>query len=110
MRFFCSSTLVRTTKFIDAFKTRFARLCKRAKASKIFTPYGLRHTFASTQSDSGTETTSLSRLMGHSTTRTLVRYVSNTFASHRQAVCTLQDHVRKVIEEGVVDGLLVRLK
>ena len=40
------------------------------------------------------------RFMGHSTTRTLERYVSNTFASHRQAVCTLQDRVRKVIEEG----------
>ena len=80
------------------------------KTSKIFTPYELRHTFASGQSDAGTDPTSLSRLMGHTTTRTLERYVSNTFGSHRQAVCTLQDHVRKVIEEGVVDGLLVRLK
>ena len=45
--------------------------------------------------------------VGHSTTRTLERYVSNTFASHRQAVCTLQDRVRKVIVEGVAkaDGV-----
>jgi integrase len=64
----------------------------------------LRHTFASGQSDAGTETTSLSRLMGHTTNRTVERYVSNTFASHRQAVCTLQDHVRKVIAEGVAEG------
>ena len=79
-----------------SFKTRLARLCKRAGTSRIFTPYSLRHTFASMESDAGVETTSLSRLMGHTTTRTLERYVSNTFAHHRQAVTALQDRIRLV--------------
>ena len=48
------------------------------------------------ESDAGVETTSLSRLMGHTTTRTLERYVSNTFAHHRQAVTALQDRIRLV--------------
>ena len=41
--------------------------------------------FASMESDAGTETTGLARLMGHSTTRTLERYVVNTFEAHQEA-------------------------
>ena len=48
------------------------------------------------QSDAGTETTRLARLMGHSTTRTLERYVSNTFEAHRKAVTALQDRLNDV--------------
>ena len=74
-----------------SFKTKLARLCKRAKTSRIYTPYALRHTFASMESDAGTETTGLARLMGHSTTRTLERYVVNTHEHHMKAVTALQD-------------------
>ena len=81
-----------------SFKTRLARLCRRAKTSRIFTPYALRHTFASMESDAGVETTGLARMMGHSTTRTLERYVSNTFESHRKAVTALQDRLNAVVE------------
>ena len=52
--------------------------------------------FASMESDAGTETTGLARLMGHSTTRTLERYVVNTFEAHQEAVEALQNRVRKV--------------
>jgi len=37
-------------------------------------------------------------MMGHSTTRTLERYVSNTFESHRKAVTALQDRLNAVVE------------
>ena len=57
--------------------------------------YSLRHTFASMQSDAGTETTGLARLMGHTTTRTLKRYVSNTFEAQK-AVTALQDRLNDV--------------
>jgi integrase len=77
-------------------KTRMRRLCKKAGTSRIYTPYALRHTFASMESDAGTETTGLARLMGHSTTRTLERYVVNTFEAHQAAVEALQNRVRRV--------------
>jgi site-specific recombinase XerD len=76
-----------------------ARLCRRAKTSRNFTPYSLRHTFASMESDAGVETTSLSRMMGHSTTRTLERYVVNNFESHQKAVEALQNRIRSVVQQ-----------
>ncbi|MEI6563889.1 MAG: hypothetical protein WCO42_06240 [bacterium] len=48
--------------------------------------YALRHTFASMASESHAETTGLAMLMGHSTTRTLMRYVRNTFSHHLKTV------------------------
>jgi integrase len=69
----------------SAFRNRLIRWCRKVGV-RATTPYALRHTFASMQSDQGTETTSLSALMGHSQTRTLERYVSNTHESHRRAV------------------------
>jgi integrase len=89
-----------------SFKTRMARLCRRAKTSRNFTPYALRHTFASMESDAGVETTSLSRMMGHSTTRTLERYVVNNFESHQKAVEALQNRIRLVTQKPV-DGCKV---
>lgn len=91
----------RSTRY--SFKTRLARLCRRAKTSRVITPYALRHTFASMESDAGTETTGLARLMGHSTTRTLERYVVNTQEHHRKAVTALQDRIRLVAPQPV-DG------
>ena len=46
------------------------------------------------ESETGTETTGLARLMGYSTTRTLERYVVNTQEHHRKAVTALQDRIR----------------
>jgi integrase len=87
-----------------AFKTRLARLCRRAKTSRVHTPYALRHTFASMESDSGIETTSLARLMGHTTTRTLERYVSNTFEHHLKAVEAMQNRVMGVLAGDRIDA------
>ena len=79
-----------------SYKTRLRRLCLRAKTSRIFTPYCMRHTFASLASDGGEETTSLSKLMGHASERTLQRYVTNTHEHHHNAVKSLQDRIRDV--------------
>jgi integrase len=80
-------------------KTRLKRLCQRL-GIKVFSPYALRHTFASMQSDGNIETTSLSRLMGHSSTRTVQRYISNTFTHYQDAVNTLAEHVEGIIQSG----------
>lgn len=73
------------------------RLCIKAKTSRAFPPYALRHTFASMESDSGQiETMALARLMGHSTPRTLSRYVANTLASHLKAVNVIEDRLKEL--------------
>ena len=78
-------------------KCRLRRLCIKAGTSRIYSPYSLRHTFASMESDSGlVETMSLARLMGHSTTRTLNRYVSNTLDSHVKAVNLVGDRLKQL--------------
>jgi len=78
-------------------KCRLRRLCLKAKTSRIYSPYALRHTFASIESDSGQiETMALARLMGHSTTRTLNRYVSNTLDAHLKAVNLVEDRLNKL--------------
>jgi integrase len=68
-------------------RDRFRRLslaCNMKKDSIV--PYGLRHTFASNNSAGGTETYALAQLMGHSSIRTLQRYVTNTTQEHKVAV------------------------
>ncbi len=86
-----------------SFKTRLGRLCRRAGVSRVFPPYALRHTFASMESDGGEETTSLSRLMGHTTTRTLERYVVNTAEHHLKGVTAVQDRIRSVVQQAAGD-------
>jgi integrase len=66
-------------------RDRFRRLAKSC-GLKGFVPYSLRHTFASLQAAGGTETTSLAQLMGHSSVRTLQRYVVNTAKEHKEAM------------------------
>jgi len=80
----------------DCYKKRLGRLCERAKTSRIFTPYALRHTFASLESDNKESTDSLAKLMGHSSTRTLQRYVTNTFKHHYESVTSLQNRIKEV--------------
>ena len=67
------------------------------------TAYALRHTFASMESDAGVETTGLARLMGHSTTRTLERYVVNTAEHHLKGVTAVQDRIRSVVQHAAGD-------
>jgi hypothetical protein len=50
------------------------------------------------ESDAGVETTSLAGLMGHAQTRTLQRYVSNTYESHLAAVEKIGARVKKAVE------------
>lgn len=79
-------------------RNRMIRCCQRAGIPNI-TPYALRHTFASMESDARVETTALARLMGHSTVRTLARYVSNSSDHDLRAVqaaeATLDEALRK---------------
>jgi uncharacterized membrane protein len=77
-------------------------MCRRA-GTKLYCPYSLRHTFASMQSDSGVETTCLMRLMGHTTTRTVERYVSNTWSHHREAVGAVGERVMGIVN-GAANG------
>jgi len=72
-----------------AFNDRFERICLRLSIPKI-KPYDLRHTFASMLSDGGTETTALAKLMGHSSTRTLMRYVKNSHEHYKKAIDGLE--------------------
>lgn len=66
-------------------RDRFRRLAKTCGLKNIV-PYSLRHTFASLQAVGGTETTSLAQLMGHSSVRTLQRYIANTAKEHKEAM------------------------
>ena len=79
-----------------AFRNRMRRLCTRLGIPMV-KPYALRHAFATMQSDSGMESTSLARLMGHTTTRTLSRYIHNNLPSHKEAMERLELRVRNGI-------------
>jgi integrase len=48
----------------------FRDICKRAGIGEDWTPRQLRHSFVSLMSDRGTSTEEISRLVGHSSTRT----------------------------------------
>jgi site-specific recombinase XerD len=83
-----------------ALRDRFRRLQKKCGLKGSIIPYGLRHTFASLQAVGGTETTSLAQLMGHSTTRTLQRYVSNTAKEHLEAMEKNEKRVLALLSAG----------
>ncbi len=80
------------------FRTRLDRLTARAGVRKI-NPYTLRHTFATWESEAGVESTALSQMMGHTTTRMLDRYVSNTYEHHKKAVELIAARVRMTTVE-----------
>lgn len=79
---------------------RLRRLGKRIGLKKSLCAYSFRHTFASLQSDANVETNSLMSLMGHSTTRTLQRYVANTFSHHRDAVERNAERIGRMVQAG----------
>ena len=81
---------------------KLRRLGKRIGLKKGLCAYSFRHTFASMQSDSNIETNSLMSLMGHSTTRTLQRYVANTFSHYKEAVNQHAERVGKLAGAGEV--------
>ena len=80
----------------DALRNRMIRWCRRAGIPDI-TPYALRHTFASLESDAHIESTALARLMGHSTVRTLARYVSNSHEHDLEAVQAAQTSLNNAL-------------
>jgi integrase len=80
-------------------RDRFRRLVKVCGLDHRVVPYGLRHTFASLQALGGTETTSLAQLMGHSSTRTLQRYVSNTAREHKEAMDRNEKRLMTILGE-----------
>lgn len=90
----------------QALRNRLIRWCRRAGIRDI-TPYLLRHTFASMQSDSRIETTSLARLMGHTTNRTVERYVHNTFEHHKRAVEGLERRLQGIMAKGAVSSSIL---
>jgi integrase len=79
---------------------KLRRLGKRIGLEKSLCAYSFRHTFASLQSDANMETNSLMSLMGHSTTRTLQRYVANTFSHHREAVERNAERISRMVQAG----------
>ena len=83
-------------------RDRFRRLAKDCGLKGKIIPYGLRHTFASLQAVGGTETTSLAQLMGHSSVRTLQRYVSNTAREHKEAMDRNEQRLMTML--GKADG------
>lgn len=82
------------------FRNRLIRWCGRAGVPAI-TPYALRHTFASLESDAHIESTALARLMGHSTVRTLARYISNSTEHDLQAVRAAQSALNDALGKAV---------
>lgn len=79
-----------------ALRNRLIRWCRRAKVPDI-TPYALRHTFASIESDNHVESTALAKLMGHSTTAMLGRYVSNSREHDVDAVQKAESALKKAL-------------
>ena len=79
-------------------RNRLIRWSRKAKIQDI-TPYALRHTFASVQSDSRIESTALARLMGHSSVRTLARYISNSSQHDFEAVQVAASALDKALEK-----------
>ena len=67
-----------------SFKTRLARMGNKAGLSRTYTPSCLRRTFVGILLDIGVEGTTLAKLMGHTTTMTLERYVSDAPIRNRQ--------------------------
>jgi len=78
-------------------RNKFRRLCKSVGFPELISTYDLRHEFASRNSDNNVETTGLAQLMGHSTTRTLMRYVKNTLEAHRNAVNQIEKGLLTVL-------------
>lgn len=78
-----------------ALRNALRRLCRQAGV-KYVPPYALRHTFASMASEARAETTGLAMLMGHSTTRTLMRYVKNSFDHHLKTVVALGNRLDRI--------------
>lgn len=82
----------------QVYRNRLIRNSRKAGIGDV-TPYALRHTFASMESDAGVETTSLASLMGHSEIRTLKRYVTNNYESHLNAVQKVEERLLKAVGE-----------
>ena len=76
-------------------RNRILRWCRRLGIVE-FTPYALRHTFASMEAEAGVNQASLAQMMGHSSTRTTARYVSSTETYHRSAVDALAERVLNI--------------
>jgi len=72
----------------QALRNRFIRVCKKANIPPI-TPYALRHAFATMLDEKKISQYDLARLMGHSGTRTLLRYVSAGEDHLKSAVSSL---------------------
>jgi hypothetical protein len=86
-----------------ALRNGFRRLCRKAGVRYV-PPYALRHTFASMCSEAHAETTGLAMLMGHSTTRTLMRYVNNTFSHHLETVNGVGSRIGNIVNGGGQDA------
>jgi integrase len=76
-------------------RNRVLRWCRRIGIEE-FTPYALRHTFASMEAEAGVNQASLAQMMGHSSTRTTARYISSTESYHRTAIDALAERVANI--------------
>jgi site-specific recombinase XerD len=61
----------------DYVRVLLRRVARKARVEKRVHPHGLRHTFASELSAAGTPVTVISKLLGHSSVATTVRYIDH---------------------------------
>ncbi len=72
--------------------SRLRRWCKRAGIRER-SPYSLRHTFGSLQAEANINQTSISQVMGHTTGRTVARYIANNAEHHKKGVCAIESRI-----------------
>jgi hypothetical protein len=77
------------------YRNRLIRLSRRANLGRVATPHALWHTFASMESDTGIEATSLAHLMGQSSTRTLGA-ASRTRSNMTEPQCVRRGQARGI--------------
>jgi integrase len=79
-----------------ALRNRLYRWCKRAGIQPR-PPYSLRHTFGSLQAEANINQTSISQMMGHSSSRMAGRYIANNADHHKTAVRAIESRLKNIL-------------
>ena len=82
------------------YRQRFQRWCRRAGIRKM-PPYAVRHFYGTHHAGIGTNNQVLSQLMGHTTTRTLARYVEPVPEYQQKAVEAHETSLAKLLKIGL---------
>jgi integrase len=81
----------------STYRQRLQRWCKRAGIRRL-PPYALRHFFGTHQAGIGTNNQVLSQIMGHTTTRTLSRYVEPVPEYQQKAMEDHEQNMRRLLK------------